>query len=287
MFEDPSVETILRNAILEDVGNGDITSSAIIPEGHTSTAVLMANESFILAGVPFAERIFKLVNPDLAFKALKKDGSKVRKGTVIGRIRGDTRSILKAERVALNLLQRLSGIATLTSRFVESVKGFSVRIADTRKTTPGFRPFEKYAVRVGGGYNHRYGLFDGILIKDNHIDAAGGIGEAIRRARERTHHLLKIEIEVRNLRETKEALAAGADVIMLDNMPVDRMYKAVDLIHRKRPEVIIEASGGISLENVRSIASTGVDLISVGAITHSAPAVDISMEIIRPGQTQD
>lgn len=281
-----SVETILRNAILEDVGNGDITSSVVIPEGHTSIAVLMANETLVLAGIPFAERIFKLVNPDLTFKALKKDGSKVRKGAVIARVRGDTRSILKAERVALNILQRLSGIATLTSRFVESVREFPVRIVDTRKTTPGFRSLEKYAVRIGGGYNHRYGLFDGILIKDNHIDAAGGIGEAIRRAREKAHHLLKIEIEVRNLREVKEALAAGAHVIMLDNMPVERMNRAVDLIRRKRPEVIIEASGGVSLENVRSIASTGVDLISVGAITHSASAVDISMEIVRPGQTQ-
>jgi nicotinate-nucleotide pyrophosphorylase (carboxylating) len=278
-FEYPPVDRILINALLEDIGNGDITSSSIIPENHISNAVLIAKEDFILAGIPFAERAFKLINSDLKFKAVKREGIKVKEGSVIAKIHGDTRSLLMAERVALNLLQRLSGIATLTHEFVECVKGLPVRIVDTRKTIPGLRFLEKYAVRVGGGYNHRYGLFDGILIKDNHITAVGGLSKAVRLARMRAHHLSKIEVEVKNIMEVKEALSAGADIIMLDNMSVDEINRAVGIIRRKNSKVIIEASGNIKLEDVRSIASAGVDLISIGTITHSAPAVDISMKI--------
>ncbi len=272
-------DAVLVNALYEDIGNGDITTSSIIPENHVSGAVLIAKDNFILAGLPFAERTFKLVNSGLRFQAIKRDGSRLRKGAVIAKISGDTRSLLMAERVALNMLQRLSGIATLTHRFVESVKGLTVKIVDTRKTTPGVRFFEKYAVRIGGGYNHRYGLFDGVLIKDNHIAVAGGLGKAVRLARLKAHHLLKIEVEVKDIMEVKEALSAGADIIMLDNMPVDGVNKAVNVIRRKRPDIIIEASGNIKLEDVSLIATAGVDLISIGALTHSAPAADISMKM--------
>jgi nicotinate-nucleotide pyrophosphorylase (carboxylating) len=230
--------------------------------------------------MPFVERTFRLVDSQSRFKALKKDGVKVKKGDVLAKITGSTRSLLMTERVALNLLQRLSGIATLTHKFVECIKGFKTKITDTRKTTPGLRFFEKYAVRVGGGCNHRFGLFDGVLIKDNHIKAVGGVSRAVKLAQKRTHHLSKIEIEVKNIKEVKEALSAGTDIIMLDNMPIDKIKKAVDVIRSQNPHIIIEASGNIKLENVRAIAATGVDLISIGALTYSAPAVDISMEIL-------
>lgn len=273
------IDSAIMNALNEDVGNGDITVMAVIPPGHSSRATLTAKEDFILAGLPFAGRTFLLVDSRLKFAAKKKDGERVRKGERIAEVIGDTGSLLQAERVALNLLQRLSGIATLTRRFVESVAGLPVRIADTRKTTPGLRIFEKYAVRVGGGYNHRFGLFDGLLIKDNHIAAAGGLKEAVRRARTASHHLLKIEAEVRNIQEVKDALSAGVDVIMLDNMPLARMKQAVAVIRSAGPGTLIEASGNIGIDRVRETAAAGVDLISVGEITHSAPAADISMSM--------
>jgi nicotinate-nucleotide pyrophosphorylase (carboxylating) len=269
---------VLISALKEDIGSGDITSSSLIPENHISRAVLIAKSSFVLAGVPFAERVFKLVNGGIQFNALKKEGSRIKAGAVIAKIKGDTKSLLTAERTALNMLQRLSGIATLTDRYVKSVKGHRVKIADTRKTAPGLRFFDKYAVRIGGGTNHRYGLFDGVLIKDNHIAVAGGAGKAVKLARLKTHHLLKIEVEVKNLSEVKEALSAGADVIMLDNMTVREIKKAVDIIRGKKPDLIIEASGNINLDNAGEIAGTGVDLISVGYITHSVRAADISMK---------
>jgi len=275
----PSVNTILINALIEDIGHGDITTSLIVPSGHKSKAILIAREDLILAGIPFAEMVFKLLNRWIMFEANKKDGESVKKGTVIAKAGGDTRSLLMAERVALNILQRLSGITTLTRRFVECIKGLPVKIVDTRKTTPNFRFFEKYAVRLGGGYNHRFGLFDGILIKDNHIAAVGSVKKAVRLARSNAHHMLKIEVEVKGISEVKQALAAGADVIMLDNMPQEDIKKAVKIIHQERPQTIIEVSGNINIENVREIAKTGVDLISIGALTHSAPAVNISMEI--------
>ena len=273
-------DSILTQALLEDIGEGDVTTNTIIPENHRAKAVLIAREDFVLAGLPFTERIFKLVNSALKFKANKKDGDIVKKGTVIAIINGNTRSLLTAERTALNILQRLSGIATLTYRFVEKVKGLPVKIIDTRKTMPGLRTFEKYAVRAGGGKNHRFGLFDGILIKDNHINAAGGIEKAVKMAKLKAQHMLKIEVEAKNIREVRSALSAGAEIIMLDNMSVEDIRKSVRLIRSQNPQIIIEASGNINLENIRKVAETGVDLISIGALTHSARAVDISMDIL-------
>ncbi len=277
--EDIRIDSVIKNALSEDIGNGDITTLAIIPEGHSSKAVLVAKEDFILAGIPYAERTFKLIDSSLNFRTKKRDGSKVMSGTSLAEISGDTASLLKAERVALNLLQRLSGIATVTRSFVERVKGLSVKIVDTRKTTPGLRIFEKYAVRVGGGYNHRFGLFDGLLIKDNHIAASGGLKKAVNLARLNTHHLMKIEAEVKSIKEVKEALSAGVDILMLDNMSIEKMKRAVEIIRSTRPDKLIEASGNIGIEDVRAVAFTGVDLISIGAITHSAGSADISMRI--------
>ncbi len=273
-------DKILLRCLHEDLGNGDVTTSALIPEQHVSKAEIVAKSDLVLSGLPFAERIFQLMDGKIRFSPLRKEGSKVKGRTVIAKVSGNTGNLLKAERTALNLLQRLSGIATLTSKYVQQVKGLNVKIADTRKTAPGLRYFDKYAVRVGGGHNHRFGLFDGVLIKDNHIAAAGGVGEAVRQSRARVHHLFKIEIEVKNVMEVKQALAAGADVIMLDNMDVIGMKKAVSIIRWNNSGIIIEASGNITLETVRCIAETGVDLISVGALTHSAPASDVSMKIL-------
>ncbi len=271
-------DAVIINALKEDIGNCDITTSSLIPEKHVSKAALVAKGGFILAGLPFAERTFNLIDKSLKFRNFKKDGSLIKEGNTIAKINGNTRNLLMAERVVLNILQRLSGIATLTESYIKRVKGLKVKIMDTRKTMPGLRFFEKYAVRTGGGYNHRYGLFDGVLIKDNHIAAVGGVGKAIRLARLKSHHLLKIEVEVKNLSEVKEAISSGADIIMLDNMPIDKIKKSVRLIRSKNPYVIIEVSGNINLENVRTIAETGVDLISIGALTHSAPAVDICLK---------
>lgn len=276
-------DSILINALLEDIGEGDVTTNTIIPGNHRSKAVLIAKEDFVLAGLPFTERIFKLINSALKFKANKKDGDIVKKGAVIAAINGNTRSLLTAERTALNILQRLSGIATLTYRFTEKVKGLPVNIVDTRKTTPGLRTFEKYAVRAGGGKNHRFGLFDGILIKDNHINAAGGIEKAVNMAKLKAQHMLKVEVEAKNIREVRSALSAGAEIIMLDNMSIEDIKKSVRMIRSQNPKVIIEASGNINLENIRAVAETGVVLISVGALTHSAAAVDISMDILPHG----
>jgi nicotinate-nucleotide pyrophosphorylase (carboxylating) len=273
----PDVDNILLNALNEDVGSDDVTTSALISERSTSRAVLKAKGDFILAGMPFAARVFQLVDERVRFTARVKDASRVKTGHALAGISGSTRSLLKAERTALNFLQRMSGIATLTRRYVEKTHGLAAEISDTRKTAPGLRLCDRYAVRAGGGRNHRCGLFDGILIKDNHISAVGGVGTAIHRARAGAHHLLKVEIEVKTLTEVKEAVAAGADVIMLDNMPLDKLRKAVHLIRNTDARIIIEASGNIGLNNVRSVAKAGVDIISVGALTHSAAAADISL----------
>jgi nicotinate-nucleotide pyrophosphorylase (carboxylating) len=274
------IDRILLNALREDIGNGDVTTSALIPSKQVSRAVIIAKGDFIVAGLPFAERIFQLLDKNVKFRALKKEGGRVKAKDIIARVTAHTASLLMAERTALNLLQRLCGIATLTGKYVQSVKGLKVKITDTRKTAPGLRYFDKYAVRTGGGYNHRYGLFDGVLIKDNHIAAAGGVGKAVKAARLHAHHIMKIEVEVKDIAQVKEALSAGADIIMLDNMGIGQMKKAVDIIRKKNPGTIIEASGNVALENVRSIAETGVDLISAGALTHSAPAADISLKIV-------
>jgi nicotinate-nucleotide pyrophosphorylase (carboxylating) len=274
------IDILIRSDLKEDIGNGDITTSATIPAGHLSIGTFISKGRFTVAGLPFVKRTFLLVDSGLNFKLKSKDGDSLKKGEVIAEVKGSTRSILMAERVALNILQRLSGIATLTKSFVNRVKGSGVKILDTRKTAPGLRYLDKYAVKMGGGHNHRFGLYDEILIKDNHIEAAGGIENAIRLARQGKGRGKKVEVEAGSLSEVNQALSAKADIIMLDNMPLDRMKKAVLLIRNSSKTITIEASGNVSLDNVRSMAKTGVDCISVGALTHSAPAADISLKIL-------
>lgn len=270
------IKDLIVNALREDIGPGDITTESLIAADVSGKAEIIAKESFILAGSDVARVVFKLVDPATSVTANQDDGQELPSGTVIATISGSLASLLTAERVALNLLQRLSGIATLTREYVKKIEGTKARILDTRKTTPGLRALEKYAVRVGGGKNHRFGLFDGILIKDNHIAAVGSINEAVKRARAKAPHTLRIEVETENIEQVREAISAGADIIMLDNMDIKTMREAVKLINGK---ALIEASGGINHNNVRQAAETGVDFISVGAITHSARAMDISMEI--------
>jgi nicotinate-nucleotide pyrophosphorylase (carboxylating) len=273
----PGVIEVIYHALQEDIGHGDITTSFLIPEKSKSKAHYVAKEHFVLAGIPFVQELFRILDSSTALKFLCRDGSKVVKGDVIAELSGRTHSILKGERVSLNILQRLSGIATLTSKYVKKLKGLKTKITDTRKTTPCLRFMEKYAVRVGGGYNHRFGLYDGILIKDNHIMASGGIRKAVRAAK-KGHHLSMVEVEVGNLRELKEAIEEGANIVMLDNMSLHDMKEAVKIA---RGRVLLEASGNIRLENIREVAETGVDLISIGALTHSAVAVDISLKIVK------
>ncbi len=263
----------------EDLGpQGDITSRLLLNDRQKSSARLVAKGDFIAAGLPFAGLVFRLVDDRTVFRPMVREGSRAKKNTVLAEITGRTASLLASERVSLNVLQRLSGIATLTGKFVQALKGLDAKLCDTRKTTPGMRYMEKYAVRAGGGTNHRFGLFDGILIKDNHIAAVGEIKKAVALAKRQGMHLLKIEVETGDLAQVKAALEAGADVIMLDNMGIPEMKEAVRLCGKR---ALLEASGNVTLENVRRIAETGVDLISTGSITHSAPAADISMRIIR------
>jgi len=268
------IERLIQTALEEDIGLGDLTTEATIERDAQARAELVAKDDFILAGNDVAARVFSVLDPHVAYEQMIEDGLHVKKGEVIAWLKGPAHSLLKGERVALNLLQRMSGIATLTSWFVQAVDGTGVRIVDTRKTVPGLRALDKYAVRMGGGHNHRIGLFDGVLIKENHVAAAGGIITAVQRARERAPHLTKIEVETRNSQEIAEALEAGADVIMLDNMGPEELKAAVAQIDGR---AVAEASGGVSLETVRELAETGVDLISVGALTHSVPAADVSL----------
>jgi nicotinate-nucleotide pyrophosphorylase (carboxylating) len=268
------IDRIIENALLEDIHTGDITTMAVVPEKRSAGARLIAKESMVLAGIDVAARVFVLVDPEVRFTANFADGALLRAGDVIADVTGDAASLLQAERVALNLLQRMSGIATLTSRYKEAIGGTNAKVVDTRKTTPGLRLLEKYAVRVGGGSNHRTGLYDAVLIKENHIAAAGGITVAVERARAYVSHTMKIEVETETLEQVAEALAAGADIIMLDNMDLETMRRAVEMIGGQS---LSEASGGVSLETIAAIAATGVDIISVGALTHSARAMDISM----------
>ena len=277
-FSFTPIEQTLRRALEEDLGHGDLTSLLVVPVGLAGRARVLAKEDFVLAGMPFMAMVFSIVDPEVILEVLRPEGSSVRSGDVLATISGAARSLLAGERTSLNILQRVSGIATLTRAYANRVRDLPVRITDTRKTTPGLRLLEKYAVRTGGGANHRFGLYDGILVKDNHIRPAGSVAEAVRRAKS-GHHLLKIEVEVRNLAEVEEALRAGADVIMLDNMTVPEMAEAVRVIRRTREGVLVEASGNVNLDTVRGIAETGVDIISVGALTHSARAVDISMKM--------
>jgi nicotinate-nucleotide pyrophosphorylase (carboxylating) len=268
------LDSIIKNALREDIHTGDITTLAVVPEGREVCALIKAREEMVLAGIGVAARVFQLLNSAIRFTPRFADGDRLQADDIIADLTGDASFLLQGERVALNLLQRMCGVATLTSRYVQAVQGTGVRLVDTRKTTPGLRILEKYAVRVGGGLNHRTGLYDGVLIKENHIAAAGGITAAIGMARAYIPHTMKIEVETETLDEVAEALAAGADIIMLDNMGLAAMREAVGMIGGR---ALVEASGGVSLESVRAIAETGVDIISVGALTHSARAMDISM----------
>ena len=270
------IDKIIEQALLEDIGNGDITTESIIPSNLKSKGIIKTSEEGVVAGLNIACLVFKKLDSEIIFQEKIKDGSKITRGEVLAEISGPARTILKGERVALNFLQRMSGIATITSKFCQEVKDFPVRIVDTRKTTPGLRILEKYAVCMGGGHNHRFGLYDGVLIKDNHIVAAEGIKSAVNSVRKQISHTLKIEVEVENLSQLQEALEMKVDIIMLDNMDLNTMKEAVKIAKDK---ALIEASGGITLEKVRKIAQTGVDLISIGALTHSVISLNISMEI--------
>jgi len=267
-------DRIIRNALQEDIGLGDVTTLATIEAGTVSRAELVAKEDFVLSGIDVAGRVFSMLDSQVAFEKIREDGFSVQRGEVLAWLKGDARVLLQGERVALNLLQRMSGISTLTAAFVREIEGSGAVVVDTRKTTPRLRCLEKYAVRLGGGRNHRSSLHDGVLIKENHVAAAGGIAKAVARARQRAPHTLRIEVETRNLAEVQEALEAGADIVMLDNMDLEGLREAVGLIDGR---ALVEASGGVTLETVRAIAETGVDLISVGALTHSSRSVDISM----------
>ncbi len=299
------VREIVERALREDIGSGDVTTEAICEPDQMGRAVMRTKEPCVVAGVPVAQMVFAMLDARVRYTPHARDGDRLSVGQLIAEIEGPLRAILMGERTALNLVQRLSGIATMTARYVEAVRDFSVNILDTRKTAPGLRVLDKYAVRVGGGQNHRMGLSDGVLIKTNHIRAAGGIARAIERARHHAPTTLKIEVEVKDLQELCEALEAGADIIMLDNMALDEMRRAVQLVKGPNPlssfpkeawgkaplpasgrgwgrGPLLEASGGVTLENVREIAATGVDFISVGALTHSVKAIDIHLEVLVP-----
>ncbi|HSO73817.1 MAG TPA: carboxylating nicotinate-nucleotide diphosphorylase [Blastocatellia bacterium] len=270
---------LVARALEEDLGRGDVTSDLLIPSDAAARAVFRSRSHGVIAGLDVVSMEFDVVDAKAQFKASVPEGASVVPGQEIGVVSGAARSVLRAERVALNFLQRLSGIATLTSRHVEGVRGTRARIVDTRKTTPGLRPLEKYAVRAGGGFNHRRDLSDAMLIKDNHLAVIGALGlslgEAIRNARESLPHTLKIEVEVDRFEQIAEALGAGADIILLDNMSTEDLRRAVKFINGR---AVTEASGGVNLESISQIAATGVDVISVGALTHSAPALDIGLD---------
>jgi nicotinate-nucleotide pyrophosphorylase (carboxylating) len=277
MTFDPSLE-LIDLALREDLALGDITSEATVPADRQATAVMLAKEDGVISGLETARAVFSRIDPTVRFAALVSDGDRVASGTRLAEISGNARSILAAERTALNLIQRLSGIASITADYVSAVDGTSASVIDTRKTTPGMRYLEKAAVRHGGGSNHRYNLGDAVLIKDNHLAAIGGnhpIRDAVTAAKRRAPHTSKVEVEVIDLAGVQEALDAQADIIMLDNMSLAEMRRAVKLVDGR---ALLEASGGITLETIRDVAETGVDLISVGALTHSAPSLDISLD---------
>lgn len=269
------LDDIILNALREDVGTGDITTESTIPEDRIAHGLYKAKESGVICGLGVAKRVFELINPEIVFTAFKKDGDRIEKGEIIAEVRGKATDVLTGERTGLNLMQRMSGIATRTAEAVKQVEGTGAKICDTRKTTPGLRIIEKYAVKVGGGTNHRFNLADGILIKDNHIVAAGSITAAVGAARANAPHTLKVEVEVETFEELDEALAAGADIIMLDNMSCEDMKKAVGIVAGR---AVTEASGNMGDRNLAEVASCGVDLISIGALTHSVKALDISLK---------
>lgn len=276
MIEQRQLDEIIKRALSEDIGTGDITSEATIPAELMGEATLKAKEDGVVCGLPVAKRVFAMVDERIVFEPLIKEGEPIKRGQLIARVTGPARGLLMAERVALNFLQRLSGIATRTRAMAELIRYYNTRITDTRKTTPGLRLLEKYAIRRGGGSNHRFGLYDAVLIKDNHIAVAGGIRSAVSAARQRVGHTVKVEVEVENLEQVTEALESGADIIMLDNMTSEMMRKAVEMIGER---AITEASGGITESNIAEVAKTGVGYISLGCLTHSVSALDISMNI--------
>lgn len=276
MLNPIALTELVKNALLEDIGPGDITTEATVPADRTATAVLYVKDEGVVCGHQAAQLAFQLYDPSVTYEILVPEGTFVEYGTQIARVAGPARSILTAERVALNFIQRMSGIASTTRRLAESIKYHRARLVETRKTTPGLRLIEKYAVRVGGGVNHRYGLHDAIMIKDNHIAVCGSIKEAVLAARKVVSHVMKIEVEVDSLEQLQEALDAGADVILLDNMDPETLKKAVEMAGGK---AILEASGGITAANLADVARTGVDIISMGALTHSIKSLDISLDI--------
>ena len=271
-----AIDDVIKRGLEEDINYIDVTTDYLIPENQISTARFVAKDNGVLAGIEVAMRVFTLIDDTVRFELFKKDGDKVSKGDIILTMKGHTDSLLKGERTALNLVQHMSGIATATNRCVELVKGTNASIADTRKTLPGLRALQKYAVVAGGGKNHRYNLSDAAMLKDNHIDAYGSLTNAVNALRAKAGHMVKIEVETRSLEELEEALAVGADVIMLDNMDCATMAEAV---RRTAGSAKLEASGNITLENISEVAKTGVDIISLGALTHSVTCFDISMKI--------
>jgi len=276
IIQSKALKTLVDMAIAEDLGTGDITSEAIISNQIMVKAFLIAKAPGIIAGLPLADFIFSTIDKNCHFKALVKEGAHVEPKTKIAEVTGAYKSLLMAERTVLNFVQRFSGIATETALFVSQTKGTKTQILDTRKTLPAYRVLDKYAVKVGGGTNHRFGLYDMVMLKENHIEVAGGITNAVMQVRAKVNHNIKIEVETKNLEEVQEALSNGVDVIMLDNMPLDTMRKAVKLINGK---LKVEASGNMTLNRIAEVAATGVDFISVGALTHSVNALDISMLI--------
>lgn len=270
------IDNIITTALMEDINYIDAAADNLIPEDHRSSAYYVAKDTGVVCGIEVAKRVFDLAGGNVDFKILTKDGTKVRKGDIIAEMEGSTLTLLKGERTALNLLQHMSGIATATNKCVELVEGTKASVTDTRKTLPGLRALQKYAVTVGGGKNHRYNLSDAAMLKDNHIDAYGGITAAVAALRKRIGHTVKIEVEVRTLAELEEALENKVEIIMLDNMSCDEMAEAVEIADGR---ALLEASGNVTAENIRAVAETGVDIISLGALTHSVKCFDISMKI--------
>ena len=271
-----SIQHLIEIALKEDIGPGDITTDNLVGPDLEGQGVIIAKEPLVIAGLDIAKQVFEHLDPKVIFKPEYSDGDAVKDGETIANVEGKLRALLAGERTALNFIQRLSGIATYVRSYVDELANKSVRLVDTRKTAPGWRVLEKYAVRAGGAHNHRMGLYDGVLIKDNHIAACGGIKEAVNRIRTKVSHLVKIEVEVSDLDQVKDALGAGADVIMLDNMDIQQIKEAIAFIDGK---ALVEVSGGITRSGLKRLADTGVDIISVGALTHSARSVDISMRI--------
>ncbi|MFO7713934.1 carboxylating nicotinate-nucleotide diphosphorylase [Desulfosarcina sp.] len=271
-----TTEDLIQLALNEDIGPGDITTDSLVEPNIRGRGLIVAKQDLVIAGLPVAEKVFKAIEAQIDFKALCADGDQIAAGSSVIRVEGSLVALLKGERTALNFLQRLSGIATQARSFVEAVADTPVKLVDTRKTTPGLRVLEKYAVRMGGAHNHRMGLYDGVLIKDNHIAVSGGIVNAVHMVRQAISHLVKVEVEAATFEDVEAAMAAGADVIMLDNMELDQIRRAVRMIDNK---ALVEVSGNVTRERLKDLAGTGVDLISIGALTHSAVAVDLSMRI--------